>query len=136
MRYFGDWFSGYFGDYFGIRFSLKIPGYRAVAEIGSNAAEHLRSLAVAINILLQGKTNALADLTLTSGSATTVLQDARITISSFIGLMPTTANAAAGLADIYIINRVTANGDQPGQVTFTHANNSQDDRTYKVLIIG
>lgn len=112
------------------------PGLPGVPEVGVNDVEHRRRLARAINSLLQGKLNSVTTVTLTAGAATTTLTDARITTNSFIGFMPTTANAAAALANLYVSNRMTSNGNVAGNATLTHANNAQTDRTFIVLIIG
>ena len=83
-----------------------------------------------INSLLLGKTNNVTEVTLTDNSATTVISDPRLTYASFIGLTPTTANAAAATANVY----VSARGD--GTATLTHTNNAQTDRTFAMLIVG
>ena len=111
-------------------------GYPAVPDVGVDEKEHRRRLARAINGLLQGKMNAVTTVTLTANSATTTLTDDRITPKSFIGFMPTTANAAAALANLYVSNRMSTNGTVIGNATLTHANNAQTDRTFTVLIIG
>jgi hypothetical protein len=112
------------------------PGFSGVPETGADEKEHRRRLAKGINGLLAGKMNAVTTVTLAAGVATTTLTDARITINSFIGLMPTTANAATALATTYISNRMSSNGNVAGNATITHANNAQTDRTFTVLIIG
>lgn len=112
------------------------PGFPNAPEVGVNDVEHRRKLAKVINALMQGKMNAVTTVTLTANAATTTLTDARITINSFIGFMPTTANAAAAIATLYVSNRMTSNGTVSGNATLTHANNAQTDRTFIVLIIG
>lgn len=99
---------------------------------GSIGSEHRRRIAEAANQALRGKLNAQRDVTLTANATATVIVDPRITPNSFIGLMPTTANAAAeiGAGTMY----VSARGDQTA--TITHANNAQTDRTYRVTILG
>lgn len=92
--------------------------------------EHLRILADRINLLINGRSNAVGDVTLTANAASTTLTDARIGVDSCIALMPTTANAAAALATTY----VSARGK--GTATITHANNAQTDRTFRYAIQG
>lgn len=111
-------------------------GFVGVPEVGVDDVEHRRKLARGINTAMQGKINAVTTVTLAAGTATTTLQDARITTNSFLGFMPTTANAAAALANLYVSNRISANGTNPATATLTHANNAQVDRTFSVLIIG
>ena len=112
------------------------PGYPAVPEVGVNDTEHRRKLARAVNGVLQGKMNAVSTVTLTANSATTTLTDDRITPKSYIGFMPTTANAAAALANLYVTNRISTNGTTIGNATLNHANNAQVDRTFTIVIIG
>lgn len=103
-------------------------GYDTVGIDNDNEAEHRRELAEAVNRILQGNLNAVDTVTLTTSSATTTLLDSRIGPDSFIGFMPTTANAAA--ESLYVSSR----GDQTA--TITHANNAQADRTFAYLVIG
>ena len=102
--------------------------YDTVRIDNENAVEHRREIAEAVNSVLQGKLNAVDTVTLTVSSATTTLLDSRIGPDSFIGFMPTTANAAAEA--LYVSSR----GDQTA--TITHANNAQADRTFAFLVIG
>lgn len=89
-----------------------------------------RAVIDAINRLLTGRLNATTSVTLVTSSTTTTLTWASITPNSFIGLMPTTSNAAGALATTYISAR------SKGSATITHASNSQADRTFTVLVIG
>lgn len=89
-------------------------------------------IVAAINQLLVGKLNINATLTLATSATTTTLTDARIGPNSALLLTPTTANAAGeiGAGTIYVSAR------SKGSATFTHASNSEADRTYTVTIIG
>lgn len=82
--------------------------------------------------LVNGKVNSLGTVTLDASSATTTLSDPRIGPDSWIGFMPTTANAAAelGAGTLYVSSR----GD--GTATLAHANNAQSDRTYRYVVLG
>ncbi len=111
-------------------------GFPSVATSGSDEVEHRRRLAQAINILNQGKMNAVTTLTLNANATTTTLTDARITQNSFLGFMPITANAAAALSGLFVASRMAANGTANGTATLTHTNNAQTDKTFTVLIIG
>jgi hypothetical protein len=104
--------------------------YLLVNETGSNEAEHRRQLAKGVNLALQGKLNAVTTLTLTPSSATTTIQDDRITALSYIGLQPKTANAAAALSSLY------TSAQTNGSATFTHANDANVDKTFNVVVIG
>ena len=87
-----------------------------------------------VNNLLIGKTNNVISVTLTINVATTTVAGAGYPIgpNSFIGFMPTTANASAeiGAGTLY----VSARGKNT--MTITHANNANADRTFAVVIIG
>lgn len=89
-----------------------------------------REIAQRVNRILQGKLNAVTSLTLTANDTTTTLTDVRIGAATWIGLMPTTANAAAALGTTYVSARDT------GTATITHANDASTDKTFDVLLIG
>ena len=93
-------------------------------------ARYLAQIGQVVNNILRGKLNATGTVTLTASSATTTLQDPRLSGSSFIGFMAQTANAAAALGGLY----VTA--QDSGAATLNHANNAQADKTFTYLIIG
>jgi hypothetical protein len=80
----------------------------------------------------RGKLEATGTVTLIANAASTVVTDARASFQSFIGFMPTTANAATevGNGTIYVSTR------NNGSFTLAHANNAQTDRTFAYLVIG
>lgn len=92
--------------------------------------EHRRKLAETINRVLQGKTNTTGTVTLTANQATTAVTDLRAGPDSHISFTPTTANAAAALAGMYVSSR----GNET--FTLTHANNAQTDRTFTYSVTG
>lgn len=96
----------------------------------SNVEERFRLIIDVLNLLIDGKTNAIGQVTLTANAASTAVTDLRVGADSRILLMPTTANAAAALTTSYIAT--------VGKQTFTitHANNAQTDKTFKYAIIG
>jgi hypothetical protein len=81
-----------------------------------------------------GKTENVAEVTLTAGAASTTITDIRISPQSVIVWHPRTANAAAELAagTMYITDANMGNGT----ATITHANNSQTDRDFRLAIVG
>lgn len=103
---------------------LQVPTYSADKE------EWLRQIALAVNLLIDGQSNATGQFTLSAGAASTVITDLRVGINARILLMPITANAAAAQATTYI--------SSIGKQTFTvsHANNSQTDKTFKYAVVG
>lgn len=95
----------------------------------ANPEEWPRLIAEVVNQVIDGKINSLGSLTLTANAASSTITDSRIGPSSYIGLMPTTASAAAALATTYF-----ACGD--GSATVHHTNNAQTDRTFRYVILG
>lgn len=85
-----------------------------------------RRLAIAINGIIDGRTDNYGSVTLTASTATTVVSEARVTDFSTINLTPVTANAAAelGAGGMYVSAKAI------GSFTITHANNAQTDRTF------
>lgn len=88
----------------------------------------LARISVWANNVNIGKFNVTGTVTLAANSATTTLNDVRIGAESYIGFMPTTANAAAGLTALYVTGRGTST------CTLNHANNAQADRTYDYAV--
>lgn len=78
----------------------------------------------------QGNLNNTGTVTLTANAGTTVVTERRAGEFSFLGFMPTTANAAVAQQTMY----VSAQGKQT--FTITHTNNAQADRTFTYCILG
>lgn len=92
--------------------------------------EWARKIAEVANSLRDGKINTVGTVTLTSGSTTTTLTDARINPQSFIGLMPITATAQAGfIAGMRIVCAT-------GTATITHNSTADADRQFQYAILG
>ena len=94
--------------------------------------QHRRLLGAWVREAHQGHLANTGTVTLSINSATTVVPDYRFGPNSFIGFMPTTANAATELGNgtLYVSTR----GKQTA--TITHANNAQADRTFTYAILG
>lgn len=104
-------------------------GFRALAR----SATHEEVVHYA-NQLVKGKLNATTLLTLTANASTTTLSHPNLGATSVLLFMPTTADAAAEIgAGTLFVSTAT---QQKGSAIVTHANNSQIDRIFKVLIIG
>jgi hypothetical protein len=87
-----------------------------------------------INSFLMGKTNNTSSFTLTANSATTTLTFAagQLGQDTVITWAPTTANAAAAMANLYVSGRnVTSR-----TLTLTHANTATTDRTFSYVLTG
>ena len=95
----------------------------------SNSIEKINEIIIKTNAVINGAGNNTSNVTLTVSATSTVVTDQRSGPDAFIGLMPTTANAAAALATTYI--SVTK-----GSFTITHASNTQSDRTFRYCIMG
>ena len=105
-------------------------GFPGVSPFDDDEKRHRRQLAIVVNNVLAGKTNNTGSLTITANAATTTLTDSRIGANSVIVLMPTTANAAGAIANIYFTAFVE------GSCTVNHSNNAQVDRTFRYAVIG
>lgn len=92
----------------------------------SDQRRHIEKIALAVNTNDDGKTGTV---TFTASVTTTTVLDSRVGNSSFISLMPTTANAAA---ENWYIGTITAGTS----FVITHANAATVDRTFTYTIIG
>ena len=91
----------------------------------------LREISEVVNNLVEGKSNNTGTITLAVASATTTtLTDERIGYESIILFMPTTANAASAMTNLYVSARVK------GSATLTHSANTSADKTYGYIVIG
>lgn len=82
----------------------------------------------AIRELIQGRSNATLQVTLTPGATSTVVDAINCSKDSEVFFTPRTANAAAALATTYVaVGNITQGG-----FTVTHANNAQTDRLFGV----
>jgi len=101
--------------------------YRGLNPAGANE----REISEVTNNILNGKTNNTGTVTLNVSSATTTtISDERIGFNSVILLMPTTANAASSLTNVYVSARAQ------GTATLTHSANTNTDKTYSYIIVG
>lgn len=109
----------------GSRISLN-PGFL------SDDPQWKRQTAAWIAEANQGHIANTGTVSLLSGTVSTVISDKRVGANSFIGFMPTTANAAAelGAGTLFVATR----GKQT--FTITHANGATGDRTFVYAILG
>lgn len=105
-------------------------GYPGVAESLPNEKDHRRAIAQTLNNTIQGKLNAVTSITLAVSATTTTITDKRIGANTWIGLQPTTADAAAALSTTYVSAQTN------GSATLTHTSAATADRTFAVLLIG
>lgn len=91
---------------------------------------HRRSIAAYLREAHQGHLGNVGVVTLSTSVAATTVIDFRVGPSSFIGLMPTTLNAAGALASTYVSSR-SAEG-----FTISHANTTTADRAFVYCVLG
>jgi hypothetical protein len=110
--------------------------YEGAPSYMNDPLEWCRRISRICNSLLLGRSNNVHLVTLTANSATTTVTTPKQTLSeeAFISFMPTTANAATefGAGIMYVSARDVLND----QFTITHANNAQNDRTFRYVLIG
>ena len=109
------------------------PGASPVPEFLPDDREHRRQIERRLNLLLQGKLNAVLDVTLAANAASTPVTDARIGFyAAVVPAMAMTANAARELAS----GNLYVTALQTGACVVNHSNNAQTDRTIRFLIVG
>jgi uncharacterized membrane protein len=90
-----------------------------------------REISEVVNNLVEGKSNNTGTVTLAIASATnTTLYDERIGYDSIIVFMPTTANAASAMTNLYVSAKTQ------GSATLTHSANTSADKTYGYIVVG
>ena len=94
--------------------------------------EWLQKVVTVVNGLMRGEHNAVGTFTLTASVTSSTLKDARIGTETVVHLHQTTANAATAKATTY----QTYPNTIKGQAVFTHASNSQTDRTFAYSLGG
>ena len=114
--------------------------YPDVDDYSDNYPKLLRSVVRIIRNIMQGKTNNAYSVTLTANAASTVVSMSREDIGplSTILFMPLTANAAAEIgAGTMYVSAITIDLSADTQTfTITHANNAQNDRTFRFVVTG
>lgn len=102
------------------------------AYVPGIAETDLKKIVLAIQQLAAGRSNAVGTVTLSPGSATTVVSDRNCAAGSTPLLTPTTANAAteSGNGTMYV--SAVANGS----FTITHANSATAGRTFLYALFG
>jgi hypothetical protein len=79
---------------------------------------------------LAGKANNIATVTLAASATSTTMTDSRLFANSCLGFMPTTANAAAVWASIYVDTQ------KKGSAVIHHTSDANTDKTFTVAISG
>lgn len=112
--------------------------YDGVPQYLADTSDWCRRIARVVNSLLQGKTNNVGTVTLTTNAASTVitLPDGLLGADTVILFDPLTANAAADLygGAMYV---TTANRNVLSKtITITHPNNANADKAFRYTLIG
>lgn len=102
-----------------------VPVFRRWGSVTGQVAEWIAKCAEALDLLADGFTRTGGTVTLTANAASTTVTNRKVSNAAHITLTPTTANAAAELATMYVSART-----QGASFTITHANNAQTDRTF------
>ena len=82
--------------------------------------------------VMQGKLNNTALWTLAADAGTTTFTDDRIGLETALHWCPTTVNAAAIVASMYVSETSRKNGE----VTISHTNNSNTDKIFRITFHG
>jgi hypothetical protein len=90
----------------------------------------LQRVAESINGLIDGKLDAVGEVTLADGVTTTVVDDNKFESNMVPVFVPTTANAAGAVSGMYVSARAK------GTFTLTHANTGTTDRAFLYVRVG
>ncbi len=105
------------------------PARTALQFTSGNPDQQLRTTSEVVNSMLSGKLNTTIFVTLDAGSATTTVEDARISIQTTAAFSPTSASAAAEVPTLWVTmaNKV---------MTINHTVSGATDRTFNVSVVG
>lgn len=120
---------------------MQNPGYSPIPLEGTTPASlgeaadrsWVMRIANKLNSVLQGKLNAVTQITLSPSATTTTVIDARLSAFSGIFLQPLTANAMTAMLTS---PGVLVTSQQSGSLVLTHASDTNSDKTFNMLIIG
>ena len=110
--------------------SLARKGFSVVPLIQGDDKEQLRRLVGAVNLVLQGKLNATAELTLKKDAVSTTVSDVRCGVASVILPMATTPSGSSALDQWYVSTR------NDGSFVMSHVSTSTSDATLTYAIFG
>lgn len=78
----------------------------------------------------QGHIKNVGSVTLNASTVSTTVADARVSMQSFVGLMPMTANALSAMPTCWVSTLNT------GAFTITHASSAAADKTFRYSLLG
>lgn len=91
---------------------------------------HRKKIASWAQWINQGHLANVGNLTLLSGTVSTVVVDSRVSLNSFIGLEPTTANALSAAPKTFVSTTTK------GSFTLTHASTGSGDCNFRYCLLG
>lgn len=103
---------------------------RYLPEFSQRTAEHYKSLAQAVNALINGRSANIGTFTLAANDTTTTVTDNLFESNQVPVWAPTTANAAAAMTNVYVSAR------SRGSFVLTHSNTATTDRTFLYIRVG
>lgn len=103
---------------------VSVPVYQP------DETRHRRQIADWAQWANQGHLANVGNVTLTPNAVSTGVVDARVSINSFIGFMPTTANALSAGGTLFVSTITT------GGFTITHNNSASVDKTFRYALLG
>lgn len=89
-----------------------------------------RRLFDSVEMLFNGRSRNQGSFTLTAGGTTTTVKHPLFESHQTLTWMPTTANAAGAMTNLYVSARTK------GQFTLTHSNTATVDRTFEYIFVG
>ena len=118
--------------------------FPTVTEYAPDTRKVLEQIIRVLKGAMTGNTNNVRKVTLTANATTTdmALEKYVVSAKSYIGFMPTTANAATefGAGSLYVstINDTdTSVGSLAAySIRITHANTASTDKTFQIVIVG
>jgi hypothetical protein len=101
-----------------------------VPTFQQDEVRHRKKIASWAQWVNQGHLANVGNVTLNAGATTTVVNDSRAGLNTYVGLSPTTANGASAAATCWI------SSFGKGTFTITHANSASVDKSYRYCLLG
>lgn len=89
-------------------------------------------IVLAVNQLVEGRSNAVGSVTLRASQTTTTVAAPNCGAGAHVFLFPRTANAAAVVATTYVLSSNVTKG----QFIITHASDADVDQTFSYVCLG
>lgn len=103
---------------------VNVPYFQADEQ------RHRRKIAEWSKQVNQGHIECIGNLTLAASTVSTTVSDPRVSLTSWIGLSPTTANALSAEPTVWI----STYGN--GTFTLTHASTASSDKNFRYAVLG